>query len=122
MKKHRISLFNKYDDLDIPDHTKEAIDHYLLHGFHPSGFLEAVLHGDLHRAVQRADHLNKQYITPITLWILEFAPSISYHSVRNIEAWVADENNVRTKYYEEVEKKRMWEKLNGGFNRSEVPF
>ena len=41
--------------MEIPSHTLEALELYLIHGYHPGGFLSSVLAGDFFRAVSTAD-------------------------------------------------------------------
>ena len=106
-----IMLFDEYEE-KIPVHTQESIEDYLLRGFPPSGFLEAILTNNLYRATRHSDHINFLLLGQITKWILTNAPAVSFGNVLTVENWLADTDSRRTQYSDKITKKYMWEKLN----------
>ena len=100
-----------YLDERVPEHTRETIVHYLIFGWHPSGFMEAILTGDLYRAVKVADMANKPAIPFITDWVLQNYPYRAYGDKASIDGWCEDKNNCRTKWVKELDEKMVWEKL-----------
>lgn len=97
----------------VPEHTQESMIHYLIGGYPPSGFMESILEGDLHRAVRVADMANKPKIHTITLWVLKHYPPVAVGGEETIQAWCSDANGRRSKYVERISKEMTWDKLNG---------
>lgn len=93
--------------MSIPDHTKEAIEHYLIRGYHPGGFLSAVLAGEFYRAIKTADTANRQMLWVIGNWILYNAPRQSWGSYNAIDQWCDDVGNCRSNYVLKLEKQRV---------------
>ena len=108
---NNLMLFDEFEE-KVPVHTQLSIEDYLLRGFPPSSFLEAVLTNDLFRATNSSDHVNFKQLGQITKWIVTEAPHGSFGNAENIENWVTDKDNRRTKFTDKISKKRMWEKLN----------
>ena len=101
----------KYMGMQIPEHTQQSLNHYLLHGFNPGGFVSAMLAGDLERALYCADTGNRQMFWAIDMWIRERAPAGSWGSYEAIDVWCLDQNGQRTAYRNEVEKQAVWKRL-----------
>ena len=93
---------------DIPPHTQEALENYLIRGYMPGGFLTACLVGDLYRAVQSADTANRQMLWAIVRWIMHNAPEGSWGSAEAMRNWTADKNGCRTEFIEQCERKKVW--------------
>jgi hypothetical protein len=90
--------------MEIPSHTLEALELYLIHGYHPGGFLSSVLAGDFFRAVSTADTANRQMLWVIGRWISHEAPHGSWGSYDAIDNWCANFKNCRTSYVDQLEK------------------
>ena len=97
-----------YTGQAVPEHTQEALENYLIRGYQPGGFLTACLSGDLFRAMQSADHTNRNAIYAIVRWIMTSAPEGSWGSYPAVEDWCADKHGRRTQYREQCEKRLAW--------------
>ena len=89
---------------DVPDHAQEAIENYLMLGFHPGGFISAMLAGDLFTAAGSGDQANGPRMQTIAKWIMHSAPHGSWGSYELIEKWVKDEDGIRTNFRTQKEK------------------
>lgn len=96
---------------DVPSHTQEAFEDYILRGYPPGSFITAVLCNDLVGAVHRADHVNKEYLVNIVKWMFNVPPRECWGSQKAVTEWLADKDKIRSTFYERVEKQRMWETL-----------
>lgn len=96
---------------EVPDHTQKAFEEYILLGYPPGSFMGAVLRNDFVAAVCHADVENKQHLVDIAKWMLNNAPRACWGSEQAVRDWLKDKDNVRTSYFEFVEKRRMWEAL-----------
>jgi|APCry1669188970_1035186.scaffolds.fasta_scaffold101466_1 hypothetical protein len=101
----------KYMGMEIPIHTCETLQNYLIYGWKPGGFCESMLAKDYDRAITIADTANRQRFWAIATWIRECAPDGSWGSYDTIENWCNDVDGLRTKYVIEVEKKFIWKEL-----------
>ena len=97
--------------MEVPRHTREAIDGYLLNGWMPGGFLTAVICGDLFRAVDTADTANRQMLWAVARWISHNAPRESWGSAQIMRDWMEDKNGVRSRHRTDREKKAVWNSL-----------
>jgi hypothetical protein len=88
----------------VPDHAQEAIENYLMLGFHPGGFMSAMFAGDLFRAAGCGDQANGPSMQGIAKWIMHSAPHGSWGSYELIEKWVKDEDGIRTNFRTQKEK------------------
>ena len=88
----------------VPDHAQEAIENYLMLGFHPGGFMSAMLAGDLFTAARSGDQANGPSMQGIAKWIMHSAPHGSWGSYELIEKWVKDEDGIRTNFRTQKEK------------------
>jgi len=89
-------------NLPIPEHTLGALERYFFMGLEPGSFLTAVLEGNLFRAVQCADHINKAALSDIVTFIYNRLPGGTYGSRDLVKAWLEDREGRRTKYVEET--------------------
>jgi len=101
----------RYMGMEIPMHTCETLQNYLIHGYKPGGFCESMLAKDYDRAITIADTANRQRFWAIATWIRENAPEGSWGSYDTIENWCNDVDGLRTKYATEAEKKLIWKEL-----------
>jgi hypothetical protein len=90
--------------MEIPGHTLEALEMYLIHGYGPGGFLSSVLAGDFFRAISTADTANRQMLWVIGRWISNEAPHGSWGSYEAIDRWCHNINHCRTNYVDLLEK------------------
>jgi hypothetical protein len=110
--KHDTKNLHLFDiNSNVPRHAEDAIEDYILRGFHPGGFLTSVLCGDLFTAVIRADVANKEKLWHITEWLLSNAPVGSVGSQPLVDDWCINKNDVRTDYIKKLSEKVMWDKL-----------
>jgi hypothetical protein len=101
----------RYMGMEIPMHTCETLQNYLIHGYKPGGFCESMLAKDYDRAITIADTANRQRFWAIATWIRENAPIGSWGSYDTIEDWCNDIDGLRTKYATDAEKRYIWKKL-----------
>ena len=101
----------KYMGMEIPMHTGETLQNYLIHGYKPGGFCESMLAKDYDRAITIADTANRKMFWAIATWIREYAPEGSWGSYDIIENWCNDVDGLRTKYATDTEKKFIWKEL-----------
>ena len=76
----------------------QTLEHYLMRGFAPGGFITAVLANDLFGAVARADLWNKPAIVEIVEEVLRTCPAHAIGSYEAVEAWLKDEDSRRSGY------------------------
>lgn len=74
--------------IQIPAHTKTALDKYVNNKFAPGGFLWAVLSNDLFGAVGRADSMNKYALPEIIAYIYNYLPSDCWGSEKKVNDWL----------------------------------
>ena len=98
---------------EVPIHTQESLENYLIHGYPPGSFVTAVLTNDLYGVVARADNINKQNLIAITDWVINHAPSMSWGSHELMELWITDADGRRTAYSEPIMKAYTWKSLQG---------
>ena len=101
----------KYMGLEVPGHTRETIENYLIRGWAPGGFVDAMIAKDYERALYCADTANRQMFWAIAMWINERMPAESRGSYKAIEMWRDDLGGRRTRYRNDVEKQAVWKKL-----------
>jgi hypothetical protein len=82
-----------------------GLENYLLYGYRPGSFLEAVLCNDLQSAWARADSVNKHSGLGAIVDFLRFdAPHNSWGSESLYKDWIADYEGRRTRFKEHTEK------------------
>jgi len=103
------------EDNEVQENFCVAITDYILRGYSPGGHIEALLAGDLFRAVQNVHpglHPgSKSYMVNHTKWIVWYAPNECWGSYDKVNAWLHDTDNIRTKYVTDIEKKFIWKTL-----------
>lgn len=98
-----IDFDTKLDSADsIPEHTQQAIEDYLVKGWSPGGFLEAMLSGDLFMAASNADFQNGPAMQVIALWLLHNAPEASRGNREQVKRWLSDYGGARSNYHKIV--------------------
>ena len=97
--------------MEVPLHTQETITSYLLRGWAPGSFVEAMIAKDYERALYCADTANRQMFWAIAMWINESMPAESRGSYKTIEMWRDDLGGRRSAYRNEIEKQAVWKKL-----------
>ena len=100
-----------YMGMEVPDHTAETLENYLLRGWSPGGFVEAMLAHDYDRAFASADTGNRQMIWAIWKWIIDEAPPLSHGSYKATEMWRGDVDGRRTAFADPILKSAVWKKL-----------
>lgn len=101
----------KYMGMEIPQHTRDTIENYLIRGWAPGGFVESMIARDYERALYCADTANRQMFWAIAMWINECTPVKSHGSYKAIEQWRDDLGGCRTEFVKEVEQDFIWKKL-----------
>ena len=100
--------YNYEGEGELPIHTCEAIENYLLYGMRPGGFVEALLANDVHRAVFNGDQVNKHCIWQITYWLVTNAPAQARGSYEQIDNWCSDKDMHRSKWADHILKQATW--------------
>ena len=96
---------------EVPEHTQLALENYIIRGYHPGSFLQAVLENNFVNTVCRADHLNQLYLVDIAKWLVHESPSECWGSDQAVYNWIDDVDRIRSKYVEPREKQRVWQLL-----------
>lgn len=68
--------------------TKDSIDNYVQHGWHPGDFLAAVLCDKLTEAVLRADDDNRHDLVEIVGYLYNDTPRICHGDVDRVTNWL----------------------------------
>ena len=71
----------------IPQHTKDALDRWVENGWHPGGFLEAVLTNDLFGAVGHADDMNRVAIFDVCSYVYSELPGNCWGTHEVMKVW-----------------------------------
>ena len=96
---------------ELSTQTREAIVNYLIRGWHPGGFLTAMLAGDLFSAVNSADTVNCRMMCAIGKFIMHHLPAACWGSRDSVSVWCNDKNGIRAEYVTDLEKAYMWKVL-----------
>lgn len=75
-------------DSMVPGSLRDGIKAYVEEGRETGGFLMSVFEGDLFRAAQRADHMNRIMLADIAKFLIWHAPSASIGSREKVTAWM----------------------------------
>ncbi len=70
----------------IPIDTKQSIDLYVAEGYHPGGFLTAVLSNNLVQSLGQADEMNKAAIHDIVKYVYNQIPGRVWGSPEKVKA------------------------------------
>jgi hypothetical protein len=73
----------------VPEHMHGGLARYIDSGIMPGSFLSAVLTNDLKGAFGYADHINKNRVGDIAMYLYNYAPSACWGSPSKVEQWVA---------------------------------
>jgi len=84
--------------MEVPRHTQETLEGYLLRGWEPGGFVTSMLALDMERALTTADTGNRQMLWVIGQWIMQNAPEGSWGNYENVKAWCKDIDGCRSKW------------------------
>ncbi len=74
----------------VPETTLDSLKLYVDEGFHPGGFLEAVLSNDLFKAVQMADSENCVALVELVKYIYQNTPIAAQGSKEKVYQWIAE--------------------------------
>lgn len=93
-----------------------TLANYVVYGFHPGGFMTAVIANDLYRAACAADHQNKENLAHIAEWVFWSMDKNSdvrqaYGSYDAVKKWCSSDNTVRLKLQQDLEKSYTWDSL-----------
>lgn len=101
--------YGKYESRQyIPEHIRESIEDYLIKGWSPGSFLEAMFAGDLFRAASNADYKNGPNMQAIALWISYSLPYKAWGSYEKIKNWKDDVDGIRSNFLITKEKEKFW--------------
>lgn len=98
------------------DLLDEGLELYLMHGYEPGGFLQAVLANDLFLAASRADHVNRQNLATIAKAVYHNMPAGSFGSYDLVREWLKDTNGRRSGYAYQKEREFILKSLKGEVN------
>ena len=101
------------ESLWVPDHMREPIRLYVLHGLEPGSFLSYVISNDLFGAIRTADATNSRHLKGIAAWFLNHGPDGCYGSREHLINWIKDKDNVRSNFFNEYQKALVVERLQG---------
>ena len=97
--------------LELALETQESIENYLIRGWAPGGFVEAMMAHDYERAFACADTANRQTIWVLWRWLRDYAPPWCHGSYEAVGMWRDDVGYRRTDYIREIEQAAIWQKL-----------
>jgi len=97
--------------MELSLETQSSIEHYVLHGWAPGGYLESMFAHDYERAFACADTANRQTIWVLWRWITDGAPPLCHGSYEAVEMWRDDVGGRRTDYVRPLEQAEIWRKL-----------
>jgi hypothetical protein len=97
--------------LELSLETQQSIESYLLRGWAPGGFVEAMMAHDYERAFACADISNRQTIWVLWRWITTYSPPLCHGSYQAISMWRDDVGGHRSDYARTVEQAAIWKKL-----------
>jgi hypothetical protein len=82
-----------YDRLQVsqvPAHLHDPIVYYLVHHKSPGHFLRACLESNVVEMIRRADPESSAALNHIILWLVRYAPAVSWSSPGAVTAWLTD--------------------------------
>ena len=71
----------------LPPDTAQSLRQYIEGGYHPGGFLQAVLSNNLAESIKRADKENLASLADIVAFLSTYAPGDCWGSADRFEAW-----------------------------------
>lgn len=75
-------------DRHIPEHCRDGVLEYVLHGRPVGSFLEAVFSNEFMGACARADDVNRLALFEYAVFLHNYAPSDAYGSPERVQAWI----------------------------------
>lgn len=72
--------------------TRESIENYYYHGWHPGGFVYHLLANDLVGAACRADSWNTGMLAAYARWLNDKMPSCAWGSAEIVDEWMRGYN------------------------------
>lgn len=100
-------------DRDVPEHTQEMLENYVVHGLYPGSFGYGLLTNDLCTAVNSADATNASRLKAIVTSLFYALPADCWGNPEKVKAWSEDLGGRRTIWVQEREKQMMTEILAG---------
>jgi len=71
----------------VPEHLREGLARYVIHGIVPGSFLSAVLGNDLHGAIRYGDDDSLAGIKPIITFLYNSTPAACFGSALRRDEW-----------------------------------
>jgi len=72
----------------VPEHLRDGLALYIMHGYQPGGFLTAVLENDLFQAVNRGDDDSQAGLVGLVGYLYNEAPARCHGSPDRVTAWM----------------------------------
>lgn len=79
---------NKLAVSGVPEHMRDGIVNYLVHGIEPGSFYRAVLENDLREACLRADDTNQRALYQHVAFLYNYAPIAAWGSPVEVADWI----------------------------------
>jgi len=73
---------------DVPEHLRDGLSLYIVHGYQPGHFLTAVLEYNLFEAMARGDRASLAGLHGLVSWIYNRAPFDCHGSPAKVTAWL----------------------------------
>lgn len=83
----RKEMRDTMEECNVPEHLREGLCLYFLHGYPPGSFLASVLRNDLCMAVEHADPVSLAGLRDLIRWLRWHAHGSSHGSYDNYRAW-----------------------------------
>ncbi len=74
--------------LEIPEHLREPLGRFLVHGLHPGDFLKAVISNNLKQAVASGNDASLAGLRPLVMFMLNHAPAYAFGYSGAYQIWV----------------------------------
>lgn len=103
-------MLHLHDYQNVPEHIRDGLENYLVHGIEPGGFLMAVLTNNLYGSVFSADSININRI-PHIVSFLHTVPSICIGNIENVRMWMNDTDGIRSNYVKKLREGKICEAL-----------
>lgn len=99
---------------NVNDEWQGVLERYLIDGFSPGSFFEALLANDLVGAATRSHPSNQwKEIMAVMKWLINRAPKESYGSYEKVREWLRLSEDQRRTYCENANvQMSMWDHLN----------
>lgn len=91
-----------FEYFDVSEEWQEILANYLVNGFHPGSFFEAVLSNDLLDAACRSHPANDwKNISAVMKWLMHHAPRDAWKSRDAVKNWINTPTDERRKILED---------------------